>query len=734
MSSELVEPVTQDSPKFLPDLHPMSLFLKSLSSSCPALPSPMASFRVQDVELTLPGDVGNGRWNDGVHLASILNVLSPSVVLDLLSALLMERRCLFVASSVSLLSLTVHAVAALIYPFRWQHIFLPIVPHGLLDYLQAPMPWIAGVPRHLLPFLAKMELEEAVVVNLDTGKIRLNEDARLAADQLPWREHMFERLYKVMESLDGSHGAHISNLSAPVQDPGSLVQPEMVANVLLASVLRDFFLRLLGSHRYFVDSLEDGQGPPSPVKGEGLMRTTSLARKSANDHGNRRRALQEGNLWFDHESFQRAHRSKRARRLLAGMRGSQIYEVFIRERLALAANGYINLEGDIFEADVKALMVNGDFSAIRLSLRLQTMPSQIASQLKALHGEMKSSKRANLKLLGSMRNSQPAEGAVCGGLARAVSLDSEPKGGRLHDLTSPLTPFSHKVGSASKSMGRAAAAMSSRVRKQANSLGGLVSNGLRTHSGPRSHFDVKSLSTVDYNSRSSDSDFGASEAWASGMGGTDPVETTPQWGQAHLSLRTRRSTNDDDASECSASSSPMCSLGGDAEASTFDCPFSIQQLNSASGPAPAGGATGSIMHSRNASASSTASAVSGKELGLAARDGSLVGPSLEALFDGALSWGEADTGTPQHGGSCRDSPLSPLSHHVNTNRDLVLSPDTTQQQDLMLIPGFEGGGLTAPGAALESEDPFVMLAASGNPSVTPSQPSIGGGSVSLLDL
>eukprot|EP00951_Prasinocladus_malaysianus_P049484 scaffold670254_cov37-Prasinocladus_malaysianus.AAC.1 len=48
--------------------------------------------------------------------------------------------------------------------------------------------------------------------------------------------------------------------------------------------------------------------------------------------------LQEGNMWFDHTSFWRSHRSKRARRLISRMRGSQIYEVFIRERLRLAAD------------------------------------------------------------------------------------------------------------------------------------------------------------------------------------------------------------------------------------------------------------------------------------------------------------------------------------------------------------------------------------------------------------
>ena len=36
------------------------------------------------------------------------------------------------------------------YPMTWQHIFIPILPMPLIDYLLAPMPFLIGVPEQVL--------------------------------------------------------------------------------------------------------------------------------------------------------------------------------------------------------------------------------------------------------------------------------------------------------------------------------------------------------------------------------------------------------------------------------------------------------------------------------------------------------------------------------------------------------------------------------------------------------
>lgn len=48
------------------------------------------------------------------------------------------------------LSQVIHAVAALLYPFTWQHTFISIVPEILVDVVMAPTPYLLGVQKRLL--------------------------------------------------------------------------------------------------------------------------------------------------------------------------------------------------------------------------------------------------------------------------------------------------------------------------------------------------------------------------------------------------------------------------------------------------------------------------------------------------------------------------------------------------------------------------------------------------------
>lgn len=55
----------------------------------------------------------------------------------------------------STLSQVLHAVAALLFPFIWQHTFISIVPKVLIDVYLAPTPYLLGIQRNLLPFLTE---------------------------------------------------------------------------------------------------------------------------------------------------------------------------------------------------------------------------------------------------------------------------------------------------------------------------------------------------------------------------------------------------------------------------------------------------------------------------------------------------------------------------------------------------------------------------------------------------
>jgi hypothetical protein len=44
-----------------------------------------------------------------------------------------------------LLTPIAEALVGLLFPFRWQHIYVPLCPASLLDFLEAPVPFIIGL-------------------------------------------------------------------------------------------------------------------------------------------------------------------------------------------------------------------------------------------------------------------------------------------------------------------------------------------------------------------------------------------------------------------------------------------------------------------------------------------------------------------------------------------------------------------------------------------------------------
>ncbi|KNC53194.1 uncharacterized protein AMSG_09278 [Thecamonas trahens ATCC 50062] len=70
--------------------------------------------------------------------------LSPPDLADILLALLLEAKLVLVSSSPGMLSSAALAALALLAPFPWPYVFVPIVPAVMTQYLAAPTPFIMG--------------------------------------------------------------------------------------------------------------------------------------------------------------------------------------------------------------------------------------------------------------------------------------------------------------------------------------------------------------------------------------------------------------------------------------------------------------------------------------------------------------------------------------------------------------------------------------------------------------
>ena len=113
-----------------------------LEASWPALPPPgqqisLSLPRGETLRLARPSD-GVSPHSENMEHEQLFSALSVDGVLAVFAAMMLEMRLIFVSSQLTKLSACVHAAAALLLPFSWQHIFVPVLPriwvrHSLLE-------------------------------------------------------------------------------------------------------------------------------------------------------------------------------------------------------------------------------------------------------------------------------------------------------------------------------------------------------------------------------------------------------------------------------------------------------------------------------------------------------------------------------------------------------------------------------------------------------------------------
>lgn len=102
---------------------------------------------------------------------TLLKQLSPDNIMYLFSAILMEKRIVMTSKNMSVLSACIHAATATLFPLKWQHIFIPIMPPKIIDCVCAPMPFVIGMSSELEPKLLAMPLQQVLLVSLDEDKL-----------------------------------------------------------------------------------------------------------------------------------------------------------------------------------------------------------------------------------------------------------------------------------------------------------------------------------------------------------------------------------------------------------------------------------------------------------------------------------------------------------------------------------------------------------------------------------
>ncbi|XP_062855194.1 DENN domain-containing protein 2C isoform X2 [Trichomycterus rosablanca] len=185
--------------------------------------------RTITVKSFLPG-CGNEELNlcrpvdsrlEHVDFEILLQCLSVSRLLQVFASLLLERRVIFIADKLSTLSRCAHSALALLYPFTWQHTFVPVLPTNMLDISCSPTPFVMGALSPCLPQLLDLPIEEVLIVDLCADKFVVqmgDEDCILPSKLQAALQEVLESREEILELGEEERQSDRCDLSALVSE------------------------------------------------------------------------------------------------------------------------------------------------------------------------------------------------------------------------------------------------------------------------------------------------------------------------------------------------------------------------------------------------------------------------------------------------------------------------------------------------------------------------------------
>jgi len=124
-------------------------------------------FLGERLHIALPPRRGLPPLPHGNAIASVCRLLGADGLNYLLAAFLTECKILLHSDDVANICLVAEVLTALIYPFQWSLPYVPVLPAEMMEFIEAPLSFLLGVPSCNMDLVDPTVLEDIVVVDLD---------------------------------------------------------------------------------------------------------------------------------------------------------------------------------------------------------------------------------------------------------------------------------------------------------------------------------------------------------------------------------------------------------------------------------------------------------------------------------------------------------------------------------------------------------------------------------------
>ncbi|XP_021707699.1 myotubularin-related protein 13 [Aedes aegypti] len=119
----------------------------------------------------------------GSCVSLLFHQLGIKNVMLLFCAVMTEHKILFHSTSYSRLTDSCRALTALMYPFRYSHVYIPILPASLVEVLSTPTPFIMGIHSSMQTEVT--EVLDVIIADLDGGSIHIPQSLVPPPAELP---------------------------------------------------------------------------------------------------------------------------------------------------------------------------------------------------------------------------------------------------------------------------------------------------------------------------------------------------------------------------------------------------------------------------------------------------------------------------------------------------------------------------------------------------------------------
>uniref|UniRef100_A0A8D3DER6 DENN domain containing 5A n=1 Tax=Scophthalmus maximus TaxID=52904 RepID=A0A8D3DER6_SCOMX len=177
-------------------------------------------------------------------IGEMFHLLGVENVLQLFTCALLEMQILLYSQHYQRLMTVAESITALMFPYQWQHVYVPILPASLLHFLDAPVPYLMGLHSNGQDDRTKLELPQEAnlcFVDIDNHFIELPEELPQFPNKLEFIQEISEVLMSFGVSPEGN--IHSSDGQAKYRGFRSVDMVSDKRNGNLASPLNSYLLR-----------------------------------------------------------------------------------------------------------------------------------------------------------------------------------------------------------------------------------------------------------------------------------------------------------------------------------------------------------------------------------------------------------------------------------------------------------------------------------------------------------